>query len=420
LSITLTNDQARAFGVIEQISGSERGHITETCVVQGCAGTGKTTLIREVVAKLGQSVILAPTGKAALRVREATGQGATTIHKWMYKPIEDDETGEITFVLKHPDELARPESGIIIVDEASMVDMALHDAIITMADALGVNVLFLGDNAQLPPVAKGYGGGPPFNILDELTYRPTHRVELHEIVRQAAGDPIIETATLIRTNKMFKALTRLPCIQQADLIPEALATIERGGAVICWKNQTRHWLNRELRAARGAGATLEEDEPLLVLKNDYVVNVFNGEVVNFNGWVNKPRGPFIAHNHYQDPPDNSQNCLYGQGLIRTSEGEAKVVVCHEEIMGQLLPKITPSAVAACGKRARNRSGWDKDVRVIHASLGYALTCHKAQGSEWPEVLIVLDGVNTATQDGRRWIYTAVTRSKKTVRLCVYE
>jgi hypothetical protein len=183
----LTIGQKAALDTIVQMSHRPRGGIPETCVIAGPAGTGKTTLLKMVCDEIGTSHIVAPTGKAALRVKQATGYPATTIHKLLFKPVKNQQTGEIDFVLKEPHEIGTPESGFLISDESSMIDEQLHDSMMAIADAVNLKVLFLGDLAQLPPVTPP--GKRPFNILDPKLYEATYRADLTEIVRQAAGRP---------------------------------------------------------------------------------------------------------------------------------------------------------------------------------------------------------------------------------------
>jgi exodeoxyribonuclease V alpha subunit len=90
-------------------------------IITGYAGTGKTTMLKAIASMYGNPVILAPTGKAALRVQEATGITALTMHRWLYHPKENENTGEIDFRLKDLAMIECTENGLVIVDEASMV-----------------------------------------------------------------------------------------------------------------------------------------------------------------------------------------------------------------------------------------------------------------------------------------------------------
>jgi exodeoxyribonuclease-5 len=346
-------------------------------------------------------------------VKQATGYPATTIHKLLFKPVKNQQTGEIDFVLKEPHEIGTPESGFLISDESSMIDEQLHDSMMAIADAVNLKVIFLGDLAQLPPVTPP--GKRPFNILDPKLYDATFRADLTEIVRQAAGDPLIQTSFYLRTNKVLDAMRRLEGVPQEALVDEAMAVIQRGGAVICHTNAVRNSLNRAIRAKLGYSEKLVPGEPLVVNKNSYPANVFNGEVITFRRWHTEPRGPYNAENRYSSPPIR-QDVYIGRGYIQGVEGpEQRVVMCQEEIFGQTVEGMNHGAVGACAKRY-----FGKEDPVLHTNFGYVITCHKAQGSEWPEVLAILDKVKIHTLDGRRWLYTAVTRSKKKVRICMYE
>jgi exodeoxyribonuclease-5 len=407
----LTAGQRDALEKVVKMAAVPKGAIPETCVIAGPAGTGKTTLLKMVCDEIGESLIVAPTGKAALRVKQATGYPATTIHKLLFKTTKSPLTGEVEFTLKEPHEIPVPESGFLISDESSMIDAQLHDSMMAIADGANLKLLFLGDLAQLPPVTPP--GKAPFNILDPKLYQPTYRADLTEIVRQAAGDPLIQTSMYLRTNKVLEAMKRLQGVPQENLVEEALGVIQRGGAVICHTNAVRNYLNRAIRARLGYGENLRDGEPLVVNKNNYGTNMFNGEIVSFRRWHTEPRGPYDIDNRFTG---KRQDAYFGRGYVQGIEGnEERVVMCKDEIFGQIIEGISHGSIAACAKRY-----WGKEDSVLHCNFGYAITCHKAQGSEWPEVLAVLDKVNIHTLDGRRWLYTAVTRSKKLVRVCMYE
>ncbi len=406
----LTAGQRGALNTVVKMADRPRGGFPETCVIRGPAGTGKTTLLRIINEEIGQSHVVAPTGKAALRVRQAAGCGASTIHRLLFKPLKDEITGEVKFSLKEPHEIGVPESGCLIADESSMIDERLHDSMMVMAQALGLNVIFLGDLAQLPPVAPP--GQRPFNILDPKLYEPTYSADLTEIVRQAQGDPLIQTSFYLRTNQPLEAMRRLESIPQENLVAEAAGVIQRGGAVLVHTNAVRNKLNRAVRKHLGYGDDVYDGEPLVVNKNNYQTNMFNGEIVTFHRWHTVPRGPYVVDSRYTGA---RQDVYFGRAYVQGVEGdEQRVVLCRDEIFGEIKEGIGHGAISASAKR-----WWGKEDPALHLNFGYSLTVHKSQGSEWNEVLVIFDKVNVNTLDGRRWAYTAITRSKKKVRICMY-
>jgi exodeoxyribonuclease V alpha subunit len=158
-----TKGQADAIAMAKRLTewtGSPR-----VGVLAGVAGTGKTTCLRMVAEEIGYPLIVTPTGKASIRVREATGLQASTIHSWMYHPDENEQTGEVSFSKKTPTEIDRGEAGLLIVDEGSMVDEDLWDDIYDVCSMVQLNILAVGDPFQLEPVKQRDTDGEPFNLM---------------------------------------------------------------------------------------------------------------------------------------------------------------------------------------------------------------------------------------------------------------
>lgn len=430
--MNLTFQQEEAFAMIQRIASSKK---TEIGVVRGYAGTGKTTLLGVVADKLGDICVVTPTGKAALRVREATKVKARTIHMWMYAP-DEDERGKPVFRRKALERIYRPRSGLMVIDEASMVDEDLWDEFYGTCKALGLSIVAIGDSFQLPPVNNGEDG--PFSLLSKDFYFD-ESVELTEVMRQALDSPIIHASMEIRQNQIDEALAKIPFTRPSKLLTEAVRVVDDGGALICWTNALRHKLNRQIREAKGFGDTLHEGEPLLVLKNDYDLNVYNGEIVNFERWSDP--GPKMV-----SVPDRLKKSDFkvtvGRAKIHseniklnpeytTAEGEIVsreyAGLCTEEIFGhaeilmgtpwdkenvEVSPGISQKGLASAAQTHGIRAPH------LHANFGYTLTCHKAQGSEWNEVVVVVSPrMNLYSMDSRRWLYTAATRARERLSIC---
>lgn len=376
-------------------------------VLGGYAGTGKTTDLREIVLQLGGTVVVTPTGKAALRVTQATALPCTTIHRWMYKPQEDPETGEIFFTPKDEDEIQRPVSGVVIIDEASMVDEELWREFIQVCSMLRCNILCVGDSFQLPPVAQG---DEPFSILSP-TFPCTQRVVLTEVMRQALESPIIRASMLIRNGDVSGALKLLPSLAGEDVYSKIDSVVRGGGVALCHQNATRHGINRVVRQLRGHGSEAVAGEPLLVLKNCYEMEPerYNGEVVTFGGWRRVSKEEHLFKDKYQKTEAHSK---IGVASI---EGSPALMAVQDLDGGMGSIGFTSLRTGMKINFKKAFPGEDERPPLLTANYGYGLTCHKAQGSEWDEVVVYLErSVRPNTVEGQRWLYTSITRAKKDV------
>lgn len=434
--MNLTAGQQLALDMIKRIAKA-RDTFPAVGVVRGFAGTGKTTLLKIVAEELGGLAIVTPTGKAALRVREATGQVASTIHRWMYTPAVDDRTGFVQF--KRKEKVDRPISGLLVIDEASMVDEDLWLELFDACRLHRMNIIAVGDAFQLPPVSE-----KPFSLLDD-SFPFTEQVMLDEVVRQALENPIIGVSVSIRKGMVDSALENIGFVVPSKLEQEALRLVDNGGALICHTNARRHALNTMVRTGMGYDNELTDGEPLLVLKNDSQLGVYNGEIIEFEKWHDKPRWCEVS--------DRYKRANFGinvgkakitsesiaeepEILVRGKDGEHYIsreyaTLALEEIQGKTdtlvgepsgeypdLPSdhfigMSQPAIASAGSTAGFRR-----TPHLHANYGYTLTCHKAQGSEWDDVIVGIEPrMNLYRKDTQRWLYTALTRAKERVRIC---
>ncbi|HEV3059668.1 MAG TPA: AAA family ATPase [Vicinamibacterales bacterium] len=381
--------------------------------IVGFAGTGKTSCLQFIAHEHGVPIIITPTGKAALRVREATGLDAMTIHRWMYKPVEDPKTGQTVFKRRDSD-IPIPRNRMIVVDEASMVGPDLWKDVYTLCFQYGLRLVIIGDGFQLPPVVPP--NTPPFSVLtpafaQELAAAgiPVARGELTEVLRQAEGSPIIRASILLRQGNGWSAVRDLPQVKPNEIWNIALAVHQKGGITVCHRNVTRFQINAGLRSMLGINDEMpQEGEPLVCLRNTYEAGVLNGEVVRFPGWL--PQHPPDQYETIKDRYKNvEENARFG-GVEFENGVEATLAV--EELHGRL--QASAKAIQIAGARwARgvNFYAGDDVAPHISANFGYGWTAHKAQGSQWPYVMIVLEpSIRLNEEDGRRWIYTGLTRA----------
>lgn len=401
----------------------------ELFLTEGFVVTHNTTLLR-TLAEGEKLTVLAPTGKAAMRAAEVAPVNASTIHRWLYDVAEDPQTGKLVTALRN--EIVVPENGVVFVDEASMVNFRIFKDLYRAATRDRFNLVFLGDGFQLPPVEfqEKY---KDFNLLASDT--PAHyRVEMTEVVRQAQDNPIIRASMEIRDlGSSMETLSSMPCISPTALVSEGAKVVDGGGAVIVHKNATRHSLNNQIRQELGiTQQAIQKGEPLMVVQNNYDLDVYNGEIVEA---LDKPTVIGDRHVVVTDRFANeSMNFWFYRTKIQTPAGPRWCLFGDREVFGEA-SKLNPKFIKRSGQE------WSRKLKlnelkaeghsisyaeldelkgdpVLNANLGYCLTAHKAQGSEFPHTVVAIeDSIRLHSHDGRRWLYTALTRSKASVKIC---
>lgn len=327
----------------------------------GYAGTGKTTLAKHLAEDVdGEVKFAAFTGKAALVMRSKGCDGASTIHSLIYRARE---SGEETPSFELWDDAPASKASLIIIDECSMVDAELGRDLMSF----GVPVLVLGDPAQLPPIQ----GGGFFTEAEPDAM-------LTEVHRQAQDNPIIRLSMDIREGKNLAAgeygQTRI--VRRDALDPERVLKADQ---VLVGRNVTRRAYNARMRERRGFSDSLPmADDKLVCLRNNRKKGLFNGGL-----WTVKNRtGARSAVMKLRLLPDDGGNRAI------------KVSVRRECFTGEI-----------------SEFAWAQRKPYDEFDFGYVLTVHKAQGSQWDDV--VLFDESFAFPDSReRWLYTGVTRAAK--------
>lgn len=406
LPFSLTQGQEVALALTQRVA-NQNGFAMG--VVVGWAGTGKTTLIKVMGHVHGAPMIITPTGKAALRVREATGLPAQTIHRWIYKPMMDEKTGVMRFVRREGNDIALPNSRLVVLDEGSMVGPDVWKDVYSVCRAHDLKLIVVGDGFQLPPVQPP--NSRPFSILtaEFAANLGAERVEMNEVVRQAQDSPVIRASIALRSGWGVRAFDELPKCTLNNFGQWALLAHQQGGVTICHRNETRKQLNAMFRASLGIYDEMPViGEPILVLKNAYEIGLVNGESFAFEGWTKPPGQYERVHDRWKNLDENAR---FGG----TTANGVSATVAVEELHGRMA--ATPLAISIAASRwarGENFYAGDKVASHLHATFGYVYTAHKSQGSQWPGVLVVVEpSVRLDEEDGRRWAYTAVTRAQQT-------
>lgn len=350
-----------------------------------------------------QAFVLAPTGKAASRVDELTGFRASTIHRWLYDPKELDH-GRVEFGLKELNKYNVPPSRLIVVDEASMIGSDIWADLRDVTKQLGCSILLVGDGFQLPPITAP--NAVPFSVFEDGFCAKANVVELRQIHRQALDSPIVRATLAIREGDLADAMCELDVLDDVEELDHQLAH-GADDMIIAWRNATRHILNSKVRHLRKLPKDdINIGEPMLVLRNNYGLEVYNGEIHEFRGWTEKLGEKEFRAKVMQDGKMAEKFLKMNFGTTPVLGGFG--IVATEVLRGyhdQLSPHWPEKAV----------DWWSRNGRgsYVHVNWGYALTCHKSQGSECDNVLVCLEsGQNITNSDGRRWLYTAATRARK--------
>lgn len=370
--------------------------------VSGYAGTGKTTVMGYAGSKIVEMnpkiaiAWCAPTGKAASVLKNKladfgalnSNSEVNTVHGHIYRLNKSNSReGKLSFSRKSSELF---DYDLIVVDEASMITRDMFSDLL----AFGKKIIFIGDSGQLPPVG-------------DVAFAPliNTNLNLSTVHRQALKNPITAVATEVRNGggipygarghefcKIHKGSS------QFQRIIKMFADKILGGEtmILCGINATRIQLNRSLRAMLGFTGTLPmAGEKLVCLKNRRDFGLFNGQIVN----VCEAAQYMDNTACYMVGLENDVAVMAYTGALNTPPGPAL-----RDRMNADWENI---------KECKDEMGDDPFL----FDYGYACSVHKAQGSEWENVLLYDERTrHMDDMDYARWLYTGITRARN--RLCI--
>ena len=416
-------------------------------LIRGYAGTGKTTIISAVVNHLGpvgvKAVLLAPTGRAAKVMGSYAKRQSLTIHKKIYYPKNDPQTG-MSFVLQQN----KHQNTLFIVDEASMIPDRATDARVFNNRSLlldlmtyvysGKNckLILVGDTAQLPPVKLDLSPALDRQYLEMEFNMEVQSLELDEVMRQHEASGILHNATLIRDlssrnvlnqfkfDLNFKDVQRLTdSYDIQDAIFNAYNEGMENTVFIVRSNKRANLYNQQIRnGILGYDNEMTAGDLIMVVKNNYF-------------WLkDAPKAGFIANGDICEVLEIfSFKELYG---FKFAEVKLRMVDYEEQrpfetvLLLDTLHSEAPSLTYEESNRlyhavsedyAEERSKYkrllavknNKYFNALQVKFSYALTCHKTQGGQWDNVFVeqpyLPEGEDISYL---RWLYTAVTRAQK--------
>lgn len=364
-------------------------------VISGYAGSGKSTLVRFIIEAINIDEIkvcyVAYTGKAAEVLRKKGNKNVCTLHKLLYDHFPKPTGG---FFRKPKSSI---DYDIVIVDEVSMAPKTLMDLLFTHK----CYVICLGDPFQLPPVDK--------NEDNHLLDHP--HIFLDEIMRQAEDSEIIQLSMKIRHNESINVFdgNNVKILSKDSLNTGMLLWADQ---ILVGTNATRISLNNQMRNLLGRGEFPEDGDKVICLKNywddfsvdgDPLVNGTIGTLQNsFKTFRCVPR--YIKSNY--DKFDVLQaNFIVDNTLYENVEMDNKMILTGE--------KCCDWQTAYKLNKMKSKLG---PIVPKEFAYGYAITGHKAQGSEWDKVLVIEERFPFDKNEHARWLYTAVTRASDKVVL----
>lgn len=366
----------------EQLEALEDIITHKVAIITGGPGTGKTTLVRSVTAiykKLGLKTILAaPTGRAARRLAEVTGEDASTIHKMLNYNFRQG-----TFEKNRDDTL---DADAVIIDEASMIDVLLMYHLLN-AVPLTASIIFVGDIFQLPSV------GPGIVLSDLIKSKQFKTFELTKIFRQVEESPIILNSHRVRNGQALKIkkstdqdkLSEFYFIETANPV----TVMERVVELCCKRIPESYGYNpmTEIQVLtpmhKGDVGTISLNKAL-----QKELNPGKTKIESFNSFFKQGDKVMHLKNNYEKEVFN--------GDIGTIES--------------LDPSIKTLVVDYYGRNVEYEFDELKEL-----TLAYAISVHKSQGSEYSAVVVPITTQHYALLQ-RNLLYTAMTRGKKLVIL----
>ena len=357
-----------------------------TCIA-GYAGSGKTTLVQFIIKALNLSesevCYIAYTGKAALVLKEKGCLNAMTAHRLLYHSFRNKD-GSYRHIPVRTHEM--PHYKLIVVDEVSMMPKTLWDLLLSH----NMPVLALGDPGQLPPMGEDNG------ILDKA------HIFLDEIVRQAQESEIIKLSMEIRSGKSlipFKG-KQVQIIGRSELTDGMLLWADQ---IICAKNTTRKQINNRVRELifNTKDPKPVEGDKVICLQNQWdTISEYGDTLVN--GTVGT-----VSYIRYRDTKK-----LHPQLLIDLLPEGTQPSACDADpyfrdlsIDAQLSIDAEPTVTN------QNFKTFSKMEKPVEFDYGYAITCWKAQGSEYGKVLLFEEDFPRNAEEKIKYLYTGITRAK---------
>ena len=444
-----TKGQERLLYATARLMFSVKDHCV--FIVRGFAGTGKTTSVKAIVDSLKlinhQSVLLAPTGRAAKVLSLYSERPAFTIHKKIYqkKTIMGNESG---FELRQN----LHKNTLFIVDEASMISSGqsigtmfgnrdlLSDLLNFVFTGKNCRIMLIGDDAQLPPVGSDHSPALDYTFMRDtfsITLAQTH---LTEVKRQALNSGILYNATILRdqlgseenfipqlSESVFEDVQRVNGAELQDFLEDSVNKHGIENVIIVTRSNKRaNLFNQQVRhRLLWHENDIDAGDYLMVVRNnyfwldessnkttDFIANGDALEVIKIRGREKRYGFEFATIEgrlvDYPDLPPMEMIILIDTIMAETPNlGPEK---------SKALYHYVAEDYADLGNRKAIHKAIMKDpyYNALQVKFAYAVTCHKSQGGQWPAVFVDQGYLTDELidKDFVRWLYTAITRAQQ--------
>lgn len=363
-------------------------------VISGYAGTGKSTLVRFIIEALkgegikdSDVVYTSFTGKATQVLAKKGNKNTLTLHKLLFKsrPMPDG-----TYIRMPVDSI---DYKIIVIDEISMAPMSLLQQLNKYP---GLYILCLGDPFQLPPIYK--------NEDNHLLDNP--HIFLDEIMRQAAESEIIQLTMKIRNGEPLQEFKgkEVQILHKKDLMTGMLSWADQ---ILVATNQTKDNINQTMRKMLGRSESPEDGDKVICCRN-YWDTISENDNALINGTIGvlkdvRPVTKWIPKFLTANNRAIKMNLISAE-IIDGDENFSRLDLDKNLILNN--EKTLPSQVEY---RINSNFKW-KHLLPFEFEYGYAITTHRAQGSEWDNVLVIEEKFPFSKEEHARWLYTACTRA----------
>lgn len=424
-------------------------------ILNGYAGTGKTTLIAALVQVLRAMnipcVLLAPTGRAAKVLAQYSGTEAHTIHKRIYRQRTNAD-----YESKYSLDINREKGCVFIVDETSMLSDStpdgqifgsgslLEDLITYVRSGRQCRLILVGDDAQLPPV--GADRSPALDATAMRSYGEVVYSSMTDVVRQDAASGILRNATALR-QMLERGEVEVPHIdlnypdiesigggEFLECLEDAYARYGRDETIVITRSNKRaNRFNEGIRRyILSAEEQIESGDRLMVVKNNYYYTermekspmsfIANGDIAllkrirRFEDFYGFHFADAILS--FGDYGDTEIECKI---LLDTLSSESPSLT--REQSRQLFDEVEKDYMDTASRLKRFRQIRENPhYNALQVKFAYAVTCHKAQGGQWRAVFVdrCLFGDEPMTRDMLRWLYTAVTRATEKLYLVNFD
>lgn len=373
----------------------------KTFTLTGLAGTGKSEIVNHVIREIKSNTDIteadicycAYTGKACQVLKRKGNQNVSTLHKLLYTPIWKEDTQSYEF---KPKSIWEDEYKIIVVDECSMVPKDMCD-LLTHRRWF---VFFLGDDHQLPPIDKDSNNG----LLDHPD------AKLTKIFRQEGDSDILDIAEKIINGETLQPYDGrdVKIINRSDLVTGMYFWADQ---ILCATNATRKQINRDVRELLGYPEDIPVNgDKVICTKNYWNTTTINEKDPLINGTIGYLSNPVkrtnFVPNWISSPVRQFERIEAKINLPETNDSFFKISLDYKMLdTGEpTLPFQVQSKMAKSKRTAH--------ITPKNFEYGYAISCWKAQGSQWEKVLIIEEGFPYDAELKRKFMYTALTRAEK--------